>query len=873
MEKVYLKDYQAPAFDINFIDLEFDLDSENVKVTNRMELTKRSSSTKNLKLDGEKINLLSIVLNGRELKPEEYQKTDDSLTLLNAPDKFELVIRTEFNPKLNTDLSGLYFSGGFLCTQCEAEGFRRITYFLDRPDVMTTYHVTMRADKKKFPVLLSNGNRLSHKDLPDGRHQVEWEDPFKKPAYLFALVAGDLGVIRDDFTTMSGRKINLEIYAPHGKQHLCHHAMRSLVKSMRWDEERFGREYDLDDYMIVSIDDFNMGAMENKGLNIFNSRLVLASEDTATDLDFHRIESVVGHEYFHNWTGNRVTLRDWFHLSLKEGLTVYRDQEFSADMTDPDIQRINDVNDLRNGQFTEDSGPNAHPVRPESCYSVDNFYTSTIYEKGSEVIRMMATMVGRQGFRKGMDLYFARHDGKAVTIEDFVKAITEPNNKNWDQFRLWYSQAGTPEVEVKESYDDSLKEYHLHLKQSCPPTPNQPEKKPFHIPLCFELFDTNGRLFDIHSDQISRNTEGQKIIELKDKEMKIKFSEISSRPILSLNRGFSAPINIRWNRPDSDLFFLMTKDSDGFNRKDAALTLGIKFTQKALHDIRQTGEARPNPNFAEAYKAILDDKFLQPALKDLLLELPSEEILVQNENIFDAKNFFKAQAWAKEYLARSFASDFEKVYSSLSGKDGKLIDFASASRRKLKNRVLDYWVSGHSPQAIEVAQNQYKMAENMTDRTAALVALSSSSSQNFDSLLEDFYKRYRSDSLILNKWFTIQSTSHRADTFERVKKLIGHPDFNIKNPNNVYSLLGGFTHNASLSHQNYKETYAFLTDRILEIDQINPQVAARLCGLFDYYSKLPTEQKSLLRDHAEQMLKSGKISKNCRELIEPVLSL
>jgi aminopeptidase N len=872
MEKQYLKDYKSPDFDINWTELEFDLEADSVTVTNHMELKRRGPAS-TLKLDGEKIKLLSITLSGRELKPAEYTIDDHSLTIPNVPEQFELVVKTQFNPKENTELSGLYFSGGYLTTQCEAEGFRRITYFIDRPDVMTRYHVTMRADKKKFPVLLSNGNRLSHKDLGDGRHEAEWEDPFKKPSYLFALVAGDLGVIRDNFTTMSGRKINLEIYAPHGKQDLCHHAMRSLKRAMRWDEERFGREYDLDDYMIVSMDDFNMGAMENKGLNIFNSRLVLANEETATDQDFHNIESVVGHEYFHNWTGNRVTLRDWFHLSLKEGLTVYRDQEFSADMTDVSIQRIKDVDSLRDRQFTEDAGPTAHPVRPESCYSVDNFYTSTIYEKGAEVIRMMATMVGRRGFRAGMDTYFARHDGHAVTIEDFVKAISEPNKRTWEQFRLWYSQAGTPEVEVQENYDPKTQKYEITLKQSCPPTPGQTDKKPFHIPLTFELFDQTGKMFDIHTDQISRNSEGEKLIELKTEETKITFPNISSRPVLSLNRRLSAPVNMKWDRPEADLFFIMTRDTDGFNRREAALTIGTRFMQKALNEIRAGKQPTGSSSFAEAYKALLDDSSVSPAFKALILTLPPDSLMIQSEAVFDADNFFKTEKWAFQSLAKNFAKEFEKIYFEFHGKNARSIEFEDAGKRSLKNRALKYWASGNDPKVIGIAAEQYTSAQNMTDRMEALIALSYSDSPKYDELLEDFHKRYRSDALILNKWFGMQSFTGRLDNFDRVKRLVNHPDFNIKNPNNVYALLGGFINNAYVCHQSREEIYPFIMDKLLEIDQINPQVAARLCGIFDYYSKTPAHQKAQLLREAKRAMAHPKLSKNCRELIEPVLTL
>ncbi len=872
MEKIYLKNYRAPDFTIENIKLEFDLDENKTTVINRMTV-KKNTSTADLELNGEKIELVSIELNGRKLNSSEYKLNEELLTLKNTPTEFELKITTCLNPKENTELSGLYYSGGFLCTQCEAEGFRRITYFLDRPDVMTKFHVTLRADKKKFPVLLSNGNRLDSKDIGDGRHQIEWEDPFKKPSYLFALVAGDLGEIRDEFQSLSHRKINLEIYAPHGKQNLCHHAMRSLKKAMKWDEERFGLEYDLDDYMIVAIDDFNMGAMENKGLNIFNSRLVLADENTATDLDFHHIESVVGHEYFHNWTGNRVTLRDWFHLSLKEGLTVFRDQEFSADMTDPGIQRINDVSDLRERQFIEDAGPSAHPVRPESCYSVDNFYTATIYEKGSEIIRMMSTMVGHSGFRKGMDTYFSRHDGHAVTIEDYIQSIAEPNKKDWQQFRSWYSQAGTPTVTVYESYDEAKKEYHLNLEQFCAPSQSQPEKKPFHIPLSFELFGPNGHVFDIHTDKISRNSEGQKLIELKENSMSLTFTDIPSRPVLSLLRQFSAPINLKWSRPDKDLFFLMTKDTDGFNRREAAMSLGLNFLKKALQDIRQGKTPDPDAAFIEAYQVILNDKLLSPAFKALMLELPSENILIQKEEIFDAANFLKVRQWAGPYLGQKFAPQLEKIYHEFSNSESKIYDFTSAGRRKLKNSTLLTWVLSGQPAALLSAVNQYKEAKNMTDRVASLYALSQTESSHFDELLEHFRNTWKHDGLVMNKWFSLQSVSCRKDTYQRVQNLLNHSEFSIKNPNNVYAVLRSFIGNASVCHSTHGNVYEFLVDQILKVDQFNPQVASRICGIFDHYAKMPLPQKVQLKLQAERALKHPKLSKNVRELIEPVLLL
>ncbi|MFV8258111.1 aminopeptidase N [Bdellovibrio bacteriovorus] len=869
-EKIYLKDYKSPAFAVDSINLDFNLNEDFCRVVAKSQV--RRTHPGEMRLNGEELKLVSIKINGQQLNADQYQITEEELIVPSVPDSFTLEIETELQPQNNTSLEGLYKSNGIFCTQCEAQGFRKITYFFDRPDVMTSYSVTIEADKKKYPVLLSNGDRIKVEDLGNGRHKAYWQDPHKKPCYLFALVAGDLGVIRDTFTTANGRKVNLEVYAAHGKQDRCHHAMESLHKSMKWDEEVFGLEYDLNDYMIVAIDDFNAGAMENKGLNIFNSRLVLADSNSATDVDFHNIESVVAHEYFHNYTGNRVTLRDWFQLSLKEGLTVFRDQEFSADMTDRGVQRIEDVDALRAGQFAEDAGPNAHPVRPESCMAVDNFFTMTIYEKGSEVIRMMQTIVGRKGFRKGMDEYFKRHDGQAVTTEDFASAISTPNNKDFTQFRRWYNQAGTPVVAVQEKFDADKGEFHVTLEQSCPPTPGQPTKEPFHIPLMMGLLDKSGKELPLNCDKITVNTDGKNLMELKEQKETFVFKGLKERPVLSILREFSAPVNLRWEASENDLYFLMEKDTDSFNRREMAQKLGLRLFKKMIQQTRAKETMTLDPRFISTMTSILEDQAMDPAFKAKMLQLPSYAVLAQEEAVLDAEAFYKARTALRKEIATVNRTQLLNIYKKFHGMEPKSRDPKVFGHRSLKNQALAYLAELHDPEIMDIVNKQYWEAQNMTDRMTAMSLLADSDSVHREKVLQNFYEDWKDDSVVINKWFTAQATTHRQQTLEDVKALTKHPAFNITNPNNVYSLLRAFGANLVRFNDPNTNAYEFYADKILEIDPKNPQVAARLCAAFNFVSKLEPAMKEKALTQIKRMVAVESLSKNSRELLQSALT-
>ncbi len=862
-EKIYLKDYKSPAYSVQSVQLDFNLNEDFCRVSARSEITQIRAEP--IELDGVDLKLISIKIDGRPLSPTEYSIQENKLmTIAQVPSRFVLEVETELEPQNNTSLEGLYKSNGIFCTQCEAQGFRTITYFLDRPDVMTKYAVSIEADKLKYPILLSNGDRLRIQDLGNGRHKAFWRDPHKKPSYLFALVAGDLGMIRDSFTTASGRSVNLEIYAAHGKQERCLFAMSSLKKALRWDEEVFGLEYDLNDYMIVAIDDFNAGAMENKGLNIFNSRLVLADKGSATDADFQAIEAVVAHEYFHNWTGNRVTLRDWFQLSLKEGLTVFRDQEFSADMLDRGVQRIADVDHLRSSQFAEDAGPNAHPVRPESCMAVDNFFTTTIYEKGAEVIRMMQTIVGRKGFRKGMDEYFRRHDGQAVTTEDFAAAIAEANHKDFSQFKLWYRQAGTPLVQVTETYDQSRQEYRLKLQQSCPPTPQQAEKKPFHIPLRLALLDETGNELPLHCEKVSQNSDGQFLLELRTAEEEFIFQKIPQRPFLSLLREFSAPIQLKWEPSDEVLYFLMQKDQDSFNRREAAQKLSLQQLSQLIRQARAQETLSVDPTFLQVMSVVLHDAKMDEAFKALMIQLPSNAILVQKESVLDAGAFLAARRFLRRSVAEANKEILLTIYQQCQGKD-------HAKSRDLKNAVLVYLAELKDEKTQALLAQQYYQTANMTDQMAALGLLVSAEHPEREAALAHFYETWKEDTLVINKWLSVQAMSTRSSVLEDVKTLCQHPSFNINNPNNVYSLLRTFGANLLRFHDPHTQAYSFYADKIIELDPKNPQVAARLCAAFNLTKKLDPEMKERTLTQVRRILAQKDLSKNTRELLQPVL--
>lgn len=869
MEKIYLKDYLAPDFSIPQTFLRFDIQSESeVIVTAKFNFQRTNNKTTDLVLDGGELTLLQVKLNDKTLSPSEFEASPSSLKVKNPPAEFTLETQVKILPDKNTALSGLYKTGPYLMTQCEAQGFRRITYFLDRPDVLSTYTVEIEADEKKFPRLLANGDCIESKRLPNGRKQVLWKDPFKKPSYLFALVAGDLAVIEDQFTTASGKAVKLEIYSEPAKIDQCHYAMESLKKAMKWDEERYGLEYDLSTYMIVATDDFNAGAMENKGLNIFNSRLVLANLETATDKRFEAIESVVAHEYFHNWTGNRVTVRDWFHLSLKEGLTVFRDQEFSMDQISRDLVRIQNVIDLREAQFAEDQGPNAHPIRPDSCYSVDNFYTATIYEKGSEVIRMMQTMVGRPGFRKGMDLYFKRHDGQAVIIEDFASAIADGNNLQkgaWDQFKLWYSQAGTPKVKVEESFDPAKRQYRLKLSQSCNPTQGQPNKLPFHIPLELEWFNANGTSLKASHPRLEMNTEGKQLLHLKETSVEITLDDLAQKPILSLNRGFSAPIELDWDRPTAELFFLYKNDTDAFNRWES----GQKLFQNEFLRLLKDPKAQPEPQLVQAMEQILKSTELASALKATMLGFPSLSYLAQIVPGFDAEAF----ELAIHSLYRNYGQALKEVltttYQQMLKLSSKEIDPISRGHRSLKNWALMMlcWEGA----GVALAEKQYNESPLMTDKESTLFSLIQHSDEAGQKALKAFFDKWKDDSLMLNSWWRVQASVERTDTLERVQKLTQNEKFKIANPNTVYSLLGVFGDNLTQFHRGQGEAYDFMAQKILEVDRLNPQVAARISSCFDFCLKVKEPLKNKARKTLKSLVDQG-LSKNTYEIISRTLT-
>lgn len=875
-KRIFLADYTAPFFQVKNIDLHFDLHETKTRVraTQLIEVTGKKAKENlplapiPLQLNGQHLKLISVKLDGQNLTPADYSVDDETLTISVTAKKFTVETLVEINPSENKSCEGLYLSKGIFATQCEAESFRKITYFLDRPDIMTSYTVTLEADKSKYPVLLSNGDLISKKDLADGKHQAIWKDPFKKPSYLFALVAGDLGVIQDFFVTQSGKNVKLEVYASHGKQERCQHALTSLKKAMRWDEQKYGLEYDLNQYMIVSIDDFNMGAMENKGLNIFNSRLVLADQESATDSDFDRIESVVAHEYFHNWTGNRITCKSWFELSLKEGLTVFRDQEFSSDLNSRAVQRIKDVDALRERQFAEDAGPNSHPVRPESCLAVDNFYTATIYEKGSEVIRMMQTIVGSKGFRRGMDEYFKRHDGCAVTIMDFADAIATPNYADFSQFKLWYSQAGTPEVDVTESYDANKKEYSLTLKQFCPPTEKQPIKQPFHIPLLVGLIDSAGKNLNLISNDISYNSDEKPILHLKKSEQKFLFVNINEKPVLSLNREFSAPIKLNWQASQAELLHLIKYDSDSFNRRESAFKMIRQELQRLITNYRSrakvttgTVEVTVNPEIMTALGTILSDKKIDAEFKALMLQLPNDHLIAQEEVLLDAEVYHIAR---KTFIS-AFVTKYESVLLDIYSTHHQL---NTSANRSLKNRSLGFLIEAEHPKALNMAFEQFNTAKNMTDKISALACLCQTDSAEKNQALTEFFNRWKEDSVVFNKWLQVQATSRVKNTFEVVKKLSLTPPFSIENPNNVYSLYGGLGYNNLIMQQNAITSYKWLCDEVIKIDKINPQVAARVCSGFNFVKKFPTQIKELVQTEIKRVLDEPALSKNSRELLQ-----
>jgi aminopeptidase N len=875
-EAIYLRDYSPPCYLVETVDLHFDLGDELTIVRSRLTLRRnpdRPGGDDALVLQGRCLELRSLRLDGRPLTGENYRLDSESLTITGVPEAFILDVETAIRPQENTSLEGLYQSSGNFCTQCEPQGFRKITYYPDRSDVMARFTTTIIADRR-FPVLLANGNLVEKGDLEGGRHFTRWEDPFKKPSYLFALVAGDLVKIEDRFRTRSGREVTLQIYVEGRNADRCAHAMTSLQKAMAWDEETYGLEYDLDIYMIVAVDDFNFGAMENKGLNIFNSKYVLARPDTATDADYQGIEGVIGHEYFHNWTGNRVTCRDWFQLSLKEGLTVFRDQEFSADMTSRPVKRIEEVRLLRNTQFPEDAGPMAHPVRPASYVEINNFYTATVYNKGAEVIRMIHTLLGVDAFRSGLAIYLNRHDGQAVTTDDFRKAMAEAGRIDLEQFGLWYSQAGTPELTVKGAYDGGRRTYILTVGQSCPPTPGQQEKKePFHIPLALGLLDRNGYDLPLQLEGEEEATPGTRVLSLRQKEETFCFINITEAPVPSLLRNFSAPVRLTTDLDDDDLAFLMARDNDPFNRWEAGQQLATRLLLRQIEALGRGETPVLDPLLISAFRELLRDHDADRALLALALTLPSETYLAEQMPVIDPWAIHQVREFFRQQLASELRELFFAAYTGAQEEGSYSIDPAAVGQRALKNLALSYLMTLDDPEMRRQCLGQFKRADNMTDVIAALGALAQSETEEGTLALEEFYRQWKNDPLVLDKWLTLQSTSKRTDTLAEVRRLLGHPAYNGKNPNKVRALVGAFCQgNPARYHDLSGEGYAFCAEQILALDPVNPQVAARLAGALSNWRRFDPKRQAMMKKELEQIASVAGISRDVYEIVSKSLA-
>ena len=874
-KETFLADYLVPDYLVDNVALYFDLGRAETTVRSVLSMRRNPlGQGGDCVLDGEKLTLKSIKIDGRELQGNEYLRTDKALFISKVPEQFDLEIEVLIHPDKNTALEGLYHSGRLLCTQCEAEGFRRITYYPDRPDIMAVFTVSIEAEKADWPIMLSNGNLEQKGQLENGRHWVSWHDPHPKPSYLFALVAGDLHIQKDSFVTTSGRKVALEIYVDVENSHKCDHALMSLKQAMKWDEERYGREYDLDIFMIVAVNDFNMGAMENKGLNIFNSACVLASPETATDRDYYRIQSIVGHEYFHNWSGNRVTCRDWFQLSLKEGFTVLRDQQFSADMNSAAVQRIEDVNQLRSMQFSEDAGPMSHPVRPASFIEISNFYTVTIYEKGAEVVGMIKTIVGDIGFRKGTDLYFDRHDGQAVTTDDFVKAIEDANRVDLTQFKRWYSQAGTPQLNIATEYDSTGQRYTLTINQHCEATPGQRHKEAFHIPVALGLLDKKGNIIQMQLDgEAASNVSETRILSVKESKQQFVFINVPSEPVLSFLRGFSAPVKVNLPRTNKELTFLMANDSDSFCQWDAGQQLLINVLLQ-LAEKTSKGSALSLPTeLVEQFGKLLKRGLSSPALAAKMLELPSENYLAGQKKPADVDAIHIARSYMKRELALSLKEDFSILYTALNTTDKYQFDAAEMAKRSLKNICLDYLVSTGDPMQAQRCLKQMKQSDNMTDTMSGLAVLVEHQGPEREHALRAFYDQWKGDRQVVDKWLAVQAQSSLKDTLLRVKSLMSHPAFNITNPNNVRSLIGQFCRNNAVNfHAIDGSGYQFLVEQILILDKLNPQIASRQMGAFNSWQQYDKKRQGMMRAALEKIAKQTDLSADVYEIVTKYLA-
>ena len=927
---IYRKDYTAPAYWVNTVEMGFDLDPAATRVATRITLQRNSASpNRDVELLGDGVKLVALRMNGKTLRKgvKGYSIADGKLRIANAPDEITLEIETLVEPEKNTSMMGLYVSNGNFFTQCEAEGFRKITWFPDRPDVMAKYTVMLRGDKKRYPVLLSNGNLIEQGDLPRGRHYAKWEDPFKKPSYLFALVAGKLVCQEETFKLNSGRRVLLQVWVEPGNLDKTQHAMASLKHSIRWDQERYGLELDLDRFMIVAVGDFNMGAMENKGLNIFNTKYVLANPSIATDTDYANIEAVVGHEYFHNWTGNRVTCRDWFQLSLKEGLTVFRDQEFSADMIGTDsgraVNRIENVRMLRQVQFSEDAGPMAHAVRPDSFVEISNFYTVTIYEKGAEVVRMYQTLLGRDGFRKGMDLYFARHDGQAVSCDDFRAAMAHSSGRDLAQFERWYSQSGTPQLKVQSHYDAAKQTYELTLSQSCKPGAGQKNPLPFHIPVAVGLLDAGGRdmvlylddatidpapfiqesvriepvemRMDAHASTSSARTEVSFkdahastssartgvsfkssrdnkpattcVLELTQAKQTFTFNNVKSKPTPSLLRNFSAPVVMEYDYTDKELAQLMAHDSDAFNRWEAGQRLAMQRLLKLIEQVQSGETLTLDELFINALRSTLNDPTLDPSFKEVVLTLPSELMLAEQCAVIDPQAIHTARKFMRKTISEKLKADFIAAYAANRTTGKYSPDAKSAGKRGLKNLCLSYLLGWQDESTLQLAHAQIASADNMTDRLAALMCLVNTGSKTAQQPLKNFYRDFKNEALVVDKWFSLQAVATHTDV-KAVRKLMTHPAFTLKNLNRARSLISSFCNgNPSQFHAADGSGYAFWTEQVIALNKLNPQVAARLVRTLDHWKKYQPQLKKQMQAALQKVAAAKGLSRDVQEVV------
>ncbi|MGX2970241.1 aminopeptidase N [Ursidibacter sp. B-7004-1] len=862
----FRKDYRQPDFTITDIYLDFQLDPEETLVTSRLSVQRKNPEATSLRLDGHSFQLVSVKLNGEAFS--NYHQDSESLTLAleNFPsDQFELEIKTLLQPSKNTSLQGLYQSGNGICTQCEAEGFRQITYMLDRPDVLAKYRTKLTACKSKYPYLLSNGNRIAQGDLDDGRHWVEWEDPFLKPSYLFAVVAGDFDLLQDKFTTMSGREVDLEIYVDRGNLDRASWAMASLKRSMKWDEERFGLEYDLDIYMIVAVDFFNMGAMENKGLNIFNSKFVLANPQTATDEDYMNVESVIAHEYFHNWTGNRITCRDWFQLSLKEGLTVFRDQEFTSDLWSRSAKRIEDVRFLRAFQFAEDASPMAHPIRPEKVIEMNNFYTVTVYEKGAEVIRMIHTLLGEEKFQKGMKLYVAENDGKAATCEDFVSAMERASGIDLQQFRRWYSQSGTPELTVADEYDEKRQTYRLHVAQMTPATADQVEKVNLHIPLKIALYGQNGEKLKLQHELLTVSD----VLDVIHDNQTFEFHNVPQRPVPALLCDFSAPVRIDYNYTTEQLSTLLKYAENDFVRWDAAQTLFINELKANLTRHQQGLAMSFSPELLDGLTLVLENANQDPELAALTLTLPKETEFAESFKVIDPAGIAVVRDFMQRQIAEALKDRFLVTYNQ-NKLTGYRVDAEDMAKRALRNVCLSYLA--FTDVGNTLVHKHYHQADNMTDTLAALSAATKAQLPCRDQLLADFEEKWHHDGLVMDKWFALQATRPDDNVLELVQELLSHRSFNLKNPNRLRALIGSFaSQNPRAFHAIDGSGYRFLVDMLIKLNETNPQVAARLIEPLIKLSRYDAQRQTLMRRGLERLKGLDNLARDLFEKIEKAL--